>query len=196
MAEIKSTLEMVMARAAKMTAEVAETPDNDNAERIGMRIAASLLNGESVDLSGYLKEQPPEDQMSIRSGMIRTLLRNIVLPREDEISETTRIGLSAIQDLSGNAAEIDTICGELNQILEQYSQHRDQTKQQLDDAIRGQLKQKLLEQGQAVDDEMSINPTMHPQYREELSRMSADLNDQYNQAIEQRREAIRQRLGG
>lgn len=187
---------MVMARAAKMTAEVAETPDNDNAERVGMRIAASLLNGESVDLSGYLKEQPPEDQMSIRSGMIRTLLRNIVLPREDEISETTRIGLSAIQDLSGNAAEIDTICGELNQILEQYSQHRDQTKQQLDDAIRGQLKQKLLEQGQAVDDEMSINPTMHPQYREELSRMSADLNDQYNQAIEQRREAIRQRLGG
>lgn len=196
MAEIKSTLEMVMARAAKMTAEVAVTPGNDNAERKGMRVAASLLNGESVDLSGYLKEQPPEDQMSIRSGMIRTLLRNIVLPREDAISETTLIGLSAIQDLSGNAAEIGTICSELNQILEQYSQHRDQTKQQLDDAIRGQLKQKLLEQGQAVDDEMSINPTMHPQYREELSRMSADLNDQYNQAIEQRREAIRQRLGG
>jgi hypothetical protein len=43
MAEIKSTLEMVMERAARMTAEVADTPQKDDAERRGMRTAASLL---------------------------------------------------------------------------------------------------------------------------------------------------------
>ena len=43
---------------------------------------------------------------------------------------------------------------------------------------------------------MSINPSMHPQYQEEFTRMSSDLNEQYNEAIEQRRDAIRQRLGG
>jgi hypothetical protein len=196
MAEIKSTLEMVMERAARMTAEVADTPQKDDTERRGMRTAASLLNGESIDLMSYLKEQPSEDQMGVRSGMVRTLLRNIVLPREDSISESSLASLTAIQTLSGNSAEISTICNELEQILNQYGQHREQVKQQLDEAIRNQLKQKLLEEGQSIDDEMSINPAMHPQYQEEFTRMSADLNEQYNQAIEQRRDAIKQRLGG
>lgn len=196
MAEIKSTLEMVMERAARMTAEVAETPQNDDAERRGMRTAASFLNGEAIDLLNYLKEQPAGEQMGVRSGMARTLLRNIVLPRDDSVSESSLASLSAIQTLAGNSAEISSICNELQQILNQYAQHREQVKQQLDDAIRAQLKQKLLEQGQSVDDEMSINPSMHPQYQEEFARMSSDLNEQYNQAIEQRRDAIRQRLGG
>jgi len=196
MAEIKSTLEMVMERAARMTAEVAEESGNEDAERRGMRAAAALLNGESTDLLAFLKEQPANEQMAVRSGMVRTLLRNIVLPRDNSISESSLSGLSAIQTLSGNSAEIASICNELKQILEQYSQHREQVKQQLDEAIRAQLKQKLLEQGQPVDDDMSINPAMHPQYQEELSRMSGDLNEQYNQAIDQRRDAIRQRLGG
>ncbi len=196
MAEIKSTLEMVMERAARMSAEVAETDQNDDAERRGMRTAASFLSGEPIDLMIYLKEQPPEDQMDVRSGMIRTLARNIVLPREDSVSEGSLASLSAIQTLSGNSTEISSICNELEQILGQYAQHRDQVKQQLDDAIRAQLKQKLLEQGQSIDDEMSINPAMHPQYQEEFSRMSSELNEQYNQAIEQRREAIKLRLGG
>ena len=187
---------MVMERAARMTADVADTPQKDDTERRGMRTAASLLNGESIDLMSYLKEQPSEDQMGVRSGMIRTLLRNIVLPREDSISESSLASLTAIQTLSGNSAEISTICNELEQILNQYGQHREQVKQQLDEAIRNQLKQKLLEEGQSVDDEMSINPAMHPQYQEEFTRMSADLNEQYNQAIEQRRDAIKQRLGG
>lgn len=187
---------MVMERAARMTAEVAEEPGNDDAERKGMRAAAALLNGEPTDLLALLKEQPANEQMDVRSGMVRTLLRNIVLPRDNSISESSVTGLSAIQTLSGNSAEISSLCNELQQILEQYSQHRDQVRQQLDEAIRAQLKQKLLEQGQQVDDEMSINPAMHPQYQEELSRMSSDLNEQYNQAIDQRRDAIRQRLGG
>lgn len=196
MAEIKSTLEMVMERAARMTAEAADAPQNDDAERRGMRIAASLLNGEPIDLMSYLKEQPSGEQMGVRSGMIRTFLRNIVLPREESISESSLSSLAAIQTLSGNSAEISSICNELQQILNQYGQHREQVKQQLDQAIRNQLKQKLLEQGQAIDDEMSINPAMHPQYQEEVARMSAELNEQYNEAIEQRRDAIKQRLGG
>ena len=196
MAEIKSTLEMVMERAARMAAEVADTPHKDDAEQRGMRTAAALLNGETIDLMSYLKEQPSEEQMGVRSGMVRTLLRNIVLPRDESIPESSLNSLTAILTLSGNSAEISTICNELQQILNQYGQHREQVKQQLDEAIRNQLKQKLLEQGQAIDDGMSINPAMHPQYQEELARMSAEINEQYNEAIEQRREAIKQRLGG
>lgn len=185
---------MVMERAAKMCAETAEASSDEAMQRTGMRIAAAYVNGENVDLLSVLKEQQPKDQMAVRKGMAQTLLRNIMLPREGAVAESALQGLRGIQLLSGNAADIATLCSELSQILEQYNQHKEQVKQQLDQAILSQLKQKLMAQGQSVDDEL-LNPAMHPQYREELNRAFSDLNDQYNQALEQRREIIRQRLG-
>jgi hypothetical protein len=53
----------------------------------------------------------------------------------------------------------------------------------------------LQQQGLKVDDEMALNPTMHPQYQEEWTRASAELNNQYNDALDQRKELIGQRLG-
>ena len=74
MAEIKSTLEMVMERAARMTAEVAEESGNENAERRGMRAAAALLNGEPTDLLAVLKEQPANEQPYISRKQYGKLL--------------------------------------------------------------------------------------------------------------------------
>ena len=195
MAEIKSTLDMVMERAAKMCAETVETSSDETMQRNGMRIAASYVNGENVDLMAALKEQQPKDQMAVRSGMVKTLLRNIMLPRDGAVAESALQGLRGIQLLSGNTSDIASLCEELSQILDQYEQHKEQVKQQLDQAILSQLKQKLMAQGQNIDDEL-LNPAMHPQYREELNRTLSDLNGQYNEALEQRREIIRQRLGG
>jgi hypothetical protein len=196
MAEIKSTLEMVMERAARIAAETTDTSDDQKAEHKGMRYAASYLSGKENDLLGYIKKQPPKEQMNVRSGMARTLLRNITLPRDEAISEQALSSLKALQELSGNSADIANICNELKQILDQYNQHKKQVQDQLDQSVRAQLKEKLLQQGHQLDDDMSLNPAMHPQYQEEWSRVSADLNAQYNQALDQRKDAIKLRLGG
>ncbi|MBT8359994.1 MAG: hypothetical protein HKP41_15985 [Desulfobacterales bacterium] len=196
MAEIKSTIEMVMERAARIAAEATDTSEDQSAEHKGMRYAAAYLSGKESDLLGYIKKQPPKEQMNVRSGMARTLLRNIILPRDEEISEQALSSLKALQELSGNSADIANICNELKQILEQYNQHKKQVKDQLDESVRAQLKEKLLQQGHQLDDDMSLNPAMHPQYQEEWSRVSADLNAQYNQALDQRKDAIKLRMGG
>ena len=118
-----------------------------------------------------------------------------MLPRDEQISEQSLLCLAGLLDLSGNSSELVTICSELKQILEQYGQHREQVKQQFDESILNQLKMQLQQQGLAVDDEMALNPTMHPQYQEEWSRASAELNNQYNEALGQRKELIGQRFG-
>ena len=69
-----------------------------------------------------------------------------------------------------------------------------QMMQQIDDAIRTQLKQKLAEQGTELSEDVTINPAMHPQYQEEVNRVLIDLNSQYNEALDQRKDMIRQRL--
>ena len=195
MAEIRSTMDMVMERAAKMAAEAKEVSADDAIANEGMKLAAAYLKGDGSNLLKELKSQAPEKQMTIRAGMARTLLRNIVLPRDEQISEQSLLSLAGLQELSGNSSDISTLCSELKQILEQYAQHREQVKQQFDESILNQLKMQLQQQGLAVDDEMALNPTMHPQYQEEWSRTSAEINNQYNDALDQRKELIGQRLG-
>jgi len=195
MAEIKSTMDMVMERAARLAAEVEDSPVDDTLQNTGMRLAAAYLNGEGTNLLEILQSKAPEEQMAIRGGMAKTMLRNIVLPRDEEISDQTLLSLKAVQELSGNSADIQTICAELSQILEQYHQHREQVKQQFDEQILNQLKMQLQQQGVAVTEDMAINASMHPQYQEEWSRASAELNGQYNDALDQRKSLIGQRFG-
>jgi hypothetical protein len=191
MAEIKSTMEMVLERAAKMAA--ASTPDIDKEDLIktGMKLAADFLNKKETDLAQLLSEQHSQDQIAIRKGMAQTLLRNIVLPRDEQLQESGKIALQGVLSLSGKSAEINAICQELTQIIEQYGQHKEQMTQQLEDAIRAQLEQQQMSRGQEGH---PVNPVMHPQYREEMAKMLTSLNNQYNDAMKQRKDMILERF--
>ena len=195
MAEIKSTMDMVMERAARLAAEAGDTQASDELLNRGMRLAAAYLNGEETDLLELLEKSEAKEQKTISGGMAKTMLRNILLPRDGEISEQSLLSLKGLLDLSGNSDDISSICSELQQILEQYSQHREQVKQQFDESILSQLKMSLQQQGMPVDDDLALNPTMHPQYQEEWSKASAELNGQYNEAVDQRKSLIGQRFG-
>lgn len=192
MAEIRSTMDMVMERAEKMAARSQQANDKEDAVKRGMRMAAEHLQKGEGSLMTLLKEQSQDDQIPLLQGMAETLLRNIVLPRDDYLQETSLQALQGIAELS--TGEVSSICEELQQILGQYNQHKEQMQQQLEDAIRSQLKQKLMEQGTEVTDEMAINPALHPQFQEELAKLLSDLNGQYNDAMDQRKEMIRQRM--
>lgn len=191
MAEIKSTMDMVLERAAKMAAATTQDVENEDLVKTGMRLAADFLNQKETDLAQLLAAQPAQDQVAIRKGMARTLLRNIVLPRDEELQASGKIALQGVLAIDGQSAEIKTICQELVQILEQYGRHKEQMTQQLDDAIRAQLEQQQVAQGR---EGQSVNPAMHPQYREELSKMLTSLNNQYNDAMNQRKDMIIERF--
>jgi hypothetical protein len=192
MAEIKSTMDMVLERAAKMAAAAAPEVDNEDLIKTGMRLAADFLNQKETDLAKLLGEQPPKNQVAVRKGMAQTLLRNIVLPRDEQLQASGKIALKGVLSLSGKSADINSICQELTQILEQYGQHKEQMTQQLEDAIRAQLEQQQMGHGRAG--QTPVNPAMHPQYREELSKMLTSLNNQYNDAMKQRKELILERF--
>lgn len=192
MAEIKSTMEMVLARAEKLAAASTAT-DNQEFTQKGMRIAADFLNHQKIDLAKELQSHPQEDQYDIRKGITETLLRNIVLPRDEDLQATGVLALQAIQNLAGDNGDIQATCQELAQILDQYNQHIQQSTQQLDDAIKAQLQQQQAASGQEVAPE-NINPAMHPQYQEEVSKMLTSLNGQYNDAMDERKSTIQSQL--
>lgn len=182
---------MVLERAAKMAEGAKSEVDNEDLIKTGMRLAADFLNRKETDLAQLLSEQPSKDQMAIRKGMAQTLLRNIVLPRDEQLQESGKIALQGVLSLSGKSADINAICQELTQILDQYGQHKDQMTQQLEDAIKAQLEQQQMARGQEGH---PVNPAMHPQYREELTKMLTSLNNQYNDAMNQRKDMILERF--
>jgi hypothetical protein len=192
MAEIKSTLEMVLERAARMSASSAAPTDNEELQKKGMRLAADFLNGKVTDLVAALADNAQNEAAAIRQGMVETLLRNITLPRDEQLKATSLLALKGIISLGG--AQLAAICAELQQLLEQYGQHREQTIKQLEDAIRTQLGQQMARRGGEAPATASLNPALHPQYREELARIQGDLNNQYTQALDQRKELIRQTI--
>lgn len=190
MAEIKSTLEMVLERAARMSASATPPTDNEDLQKKGMRLAADFLSGKVADLAAALADADQTEAAALRQGMVDTLLRNITLPRDEQLKATSLVALQAILGLGGQ--QLAAICAELQQLLEQYGQHRDQSIKQLDDAIRAQLGQQMARRGGQAPAPASLNPALHPQYREELARLQSDLNTQYTQALDQRKELIRQ----
>jgi len=117
MAEIKSTMEMVLERAAKMAAATTQEVDNEDMVKTGMRLAADFLNQKETDLIQLLAAQPAQDQVAIRKGMAQTLLRNIVLPRDEQLQASAKIALQGVLAIDGKSAEIKAICQELEQLL-------------------------------------------------------------------------------
>ncbi len=192
MAEIKSTMDMVMERAARMAAAAAPATDDETLVKKGMRLAADYLNGKEIDLTRELAALPPAEQGEVGKGIAQTLVRNVVLPRSKELQVSGELALHGVLTLAGKKSEVITVCRELDQILKQYGQHKEQMTQQLEDAIKAQLEQQGAPRGQAG--KAAMNPAMHPQYREELSRMLTGLNGQYNDAMDQRKSMILQLL--
>ena len=190
MAEIKSTMEMVLERAARMAETAPEVTENEDLVKTGMKLAADYLKTEGTDLGADLDSHTPADRAEIMKGMAQTLLRNIVLPRDEELQSTGQTALQGILNLSMDSGEIQTICQELAQILAQYGQHKEQSTQQLKDALKAQIQQQQMSMGQETQEE--INPAMHPQFNEELGKVMTSLNNQYNDAMNQRKDMILQ----
>jgi len=193
MAEIKSTLDMVLARAARIAAESdAQEDSGEDAVKEGMRLAAAYLNQTNGDLAASLAGQSAARQAALRRGMAQTLLRNIVLPRDEMLKARGELAIKGIIELlaAKGGAAVTAACAELGQLLGQYGKHKEQMTQQLEDALLRQLEQQYAARGAQPPARMTA--AMHPKYKDELARLLLDLNDQYGQAMEQRKEMITQ----
>lgn len=184
MAGIKSTMDLVMERAARMGMATPEEMLHEENLKKGMQFTAEYLNGQKDSLAALLQEQDPGQRPSIRKGMLSSLLRNLFLPREEEAVKRIERAVQGIVELNQENGDISALCRELQTIASQYGQHRKQLYDQLKEQMRMQIEQMLMRKG-LKSDGMKIDPTMEPQFKEQWSRLEMDLDTQYGQAMEQ-----------
>lgn len=197
MAEIKSTLELVLERAARMGTATSEEMQNDGLERQGNRQAAEFLDSEAKPdtLAGLLKKAPEAERHALRQGMFAVLLRNLFLPRDEAGQKRVDRAMQGIVALHGGSREVAALCKELSQITGRYGEHRKQIQNQLKEQMRMQLQQKLASEAlrSGLDPEgeevrkasARLDPTLDPRYAQEWGRIEAELSSQYTQGLDQ-----------
>jgi len=195
MAEIKSTMDLVMERAARFGKASSEDLQREEAHKKGMQATAEYLEGSVASLVETLAKVNRETQQAMRSGMVESLLRNIFLPRDEIQQSRADKAAAGLVELAGGAGDIATICRELKQIMSGYEQHRKELRSQLEEQIRMQYEQLLAHKGGMRADEIKIDPTLQPKFREEWGRIEAELYGRYNEALDQHKMNLRNRLG-
>ena len=194
MAEIKSTLDMVMERAARIGTASKEDINHEEAVKKGMRLAACYLRGDDVHLQEELHKEPDANKRFVLKGVVQTMLRNIVLPREAEQQELAEKAMNGLVEASQAGGELLQVFGEMKKILDQYLQHRQQLQDQLKAQFAQQMEMMQQNLAQQTGMSMKLDPSQHPKYQEEWQRIQAELNDQYGRALEQYKKLVEQHL--
>ena len=195
MAEIKSTLDMVMERAARIGAASKEDLNHEEATKKGMRLAAGYLRGEEVSLQRALQEESDANKRFVQQGIVQTMLRNIVLPRKTEQQELAAKAMHGLVEMVGQAGgELLQVFGEMKKIVDQYLQHRDQLRDQLKAQFTQQMEMMQQSLAQQTGVSMKLDPAQHPKFQEEWQRIQTELDDQYGRALEHYKKLVEQHL--
>ncbi len=195
MAEIKSTMDLVMERAARMGMATPDEMRHEENLKKGMQFTAEYLNGTQDSLSGILAEQEPAQQEAVRKGMLSSLLRNLFLPRDEDGIKRIELAVQGIVALNKGTGDIAALCQELQTITSQYGQHRNQLYDQLKEQMRMQIEQMIARKTGMKPDSSKIDPTAEPQFKEQWTRLEADLEGQYGQALEQFKAQLKEWTG-
>jgi hypothetical protein len=195
MAEIKSTMEKVMERLATMGEASTSGIAAEEKSRDGMRLAAAYLRGEEAELAKVLAGRPAADQPLLLQGMVRTLLRNIILPRDEDQRQQADRAVHGLLQVSGGGGELRKMFQEIKAIVDRYLEHREQLREQLKAAFSQQLDQAEAGLGRQPGMKIKIDPAQHPKFKEEWQRLQVELNTQYGRAIDQYKAVIEQQLG-
>lgn len=191
MAEIKSTLEKVLERAASMGRASQEEIQAEEQVKNGMRMAADYLQGKEVDFSGGI--DPVGDSTLVKKGLVQVFLRNIALPRGDDQQRAAK-AMQGLLELAKGSGDLVSVFRDMKGILDHYQQHKKEIRQQVEEAFRQQMEQALAQQTGQKGLGIKVDPTLHPKFQEEWSRVKSDLDAQYNQVLDQHKELVAQRF--
>jgi len=190
MAEIKSTLEKVMEKLAQIDAGSGDEYDSEEKIKDGMRLGARFFRGEIASLHQALTECTDADKPFVQSGVIKTMLRNILLPRDADQQKDSERAMQGLIEMSQGSTQIIDLCTDMKHVLDRYLAHKDQYRTQLESAFRtqmGQLEESITEQ---TGMSMKLDPSQHPKFLEEWNKIVSELDEQYGNALQQLKDQV------
>ncbi len=191
MAEIKSALELALEKAERYGKASKEEMAAAQYQEQGRLLAVQFLKGEG-DLEADLKRLAPEGRDAALAAIKEVFLRNIGLPRNGELDERQDKALAGLRLVAANKNNMARLQGDLQQLLQQFQQFRNNAMQQLKARYAQSLPQMQRALEAKTGQRMHLEAEHLPQFQEEWRRFHGQLVDQFEPMLEQLKEKMLQ----
>ena len=190
MAEIKSALELALERAERYGKASKEEMAAAKYQEQGRQLAVKFLKGEG-DLPADLKSLAPEAREAARTAVKEVFLRNVGVPRNDEVDERLELALEGLMQVAVNPKEMARFKADLQQLLVQFLQYRNNALQQLKARFSAGVGQMQRAMEAQYRQKVKVEVEQLPQFQEEWRRFLGQLQDQFDPMLENLKERMR-----
>ena len=102
--------------------------------------------------------------------------------------------MQGLVELGQGSGDLLSIFSDMKSILDRYSEHKKQLKQQLEEQFSQQMNMMEQDLAKKTGVSMKLEPSQHPKFAEEWLKLRGQLNEQYGQALDQYKQHIEQQL--
>ena len=195
MTEIKSALEIALARTQDIQGDK-ETLKLNELKNEGKKLASAYLDQLSEtgerEVASKLKSLPDSEKKPYVEGFSGVLIANLTLPSGDEFDEKLTALEKGFQTIVKDKKQVTYIFQQISQFFEQYIK----TRLQIENAVKEQYEPKLREKERLLEQQMGAKVHLtHEQDQEYLALLSKNysrLDEQYNQALGQVKDQLKQ----
>lgn len=191
MAEIKSALELALEKAERYGKASQEEMAAAQYQEQGRQLAVEYLKGEG-DLEAGLKGLPPQAQAAARAAIKEVLLRNIGLPRNGEADLRLGLAVAGLMLVAGNQKLMDRLKAELEQLLQQFLQIRNNAFQQLKARFAAGIGQVQRAMEAQLRQKVRLEVEHLPQFQEEWRRFQGQMLEQFEPMLAELKEKMMQ----
>ena len=193
MGEMKTAWQIAMEKADKLGKVSQDELNSIKYVPEGNRLASQFLIEEKMDLSGDIaKVQPPEAVQFVKKGAEEILLRNIGLPRNDEEMRRTNRSMAGLRSIKDNKKQLESIFGLINNLVNQYKLALQQTYTEFKKNAEVTVQQAAHNMRPQRGDQMSPDQRIQLQLQEEWRQIHSELDAQYEKAMEEHKQKIRE----
>jgi hypothetical protein len=183
LAEIKSALELALEKAERYGKASKEEMAAAQYQEQGRQLAVQFLRDEG-DLAAGLKSLPAEAQAAARQAIKEVFLRNLGLPRDEDVDPRLERALEGLNLVAASPKAMARLRAELDQLLQQNLQIRNNALQQLKARFSAGLGQMQRAMEAKTGQRVRVEVEQLPQFQEEWRRFQGQLEDQFEPLLD------------
>jgi len=191
MAEIKSALELALARTQDVKSDKEGLKARDVTER-GRRLMSAFLNDhrDPERLKEELSRISSDEKDILTKGAFAVLKANLVLPVGPFQPEQLALLRDGFIILTGEKKKIQGLFDQLDQFFQQYDKSRNQLREAIKAQIMPTLKAKAREMSAKTGVEVAIDPESYPEFGQILADNMVRVNEQFQVPLDELKNSL------
>lgn len=191
MSKIRSAWEIALEKTENIEVDRDKLRREENIRK-ARSLAGSFLNGDEQMTASDLKKQYAEieDQSAAREGIKLSLMQNITLSTEEDVTNRYEKLLALASLISkGNAGVMD-LMNQIISFLRQYPQHRKQLVEQLKQHFAPMLEQKAAQLKEKYGQDVPLSAENDPEFLKIAQQNLDQLAKQYEDTLKDAKEKL------